>query len=293
MQYEGRIIRPPSEANSLILQVTVGCSHNRCTFCPAYKDKRFRIKSDDEIHVDIDEAAGCYGAESVRRVFLCDGDPLIMKQDKLLHLLDLLNRRFPRLQRVGIYGNAKSILRKSVEDLRELKSGKLRIVYMGLESGDPVTLERIKKGSGPEEMISAGRRVKQAGLKLNITVLLGIAGKERSRVHAVETMRVLNAIQPDHVAALTLILVPGTPMHDEFTAGSFMLPEKFEILEELKIMFQESALQGVLFFSNHASNYLPLQARLPRDRLAVIKEIDHVIRSADESVLRSEFSRGL
>lgn len=293
MQYEGRIIRPPSEANSLILQVTVGCSHNRCTFCPAYKDKRFRIKSDDEIHVDIDEAAGCYGAESVRRVFLCDGDPLIMKQDKLLHLLDLLNRRFPRLQRVGIYGNAKSILRKSVEDLRELKSGKLRIVYMGLESGDPVTLERIKKGSGPEEMITAGRRVKQAGLKLNITVLLGIAGKERSRVHAVETMRVLNAIQPDHVAALTLILVPGTPMHDEFTAGSFMLPEKFEILEELKIMFQESALQGVLFFSNHASNYLPLQARLPRDRLAVIKEIDHVIRSADESVLRSEFSRGL
>ncbi len=293
MHYEGTIIRPPSEARSLILQLTVGCSHNRCTFCPAYREKKFRIKQWDEIQSDIDDAVKSYGASRIRRVFLCDGDPLIVRQDRLLQMLDYLNECFPRLQRIGIYGNAKSILRKSVEDLEQLKLRKLSIVYMGLESGDAITLEQIKKGADPDKMTTAGKRIKQAGIKLNVTVLLGIAGNQRSDIHAVETMRVLNLMQPNYVAALTLMLVPGTPVYDEFERGGFIMPEKFELLNELKIMLEESCLENCLFFSNHASNYLPLQARLSKDKGKVISELECVIRSGDEKLLRGEFVRGL
>ena len=293
MHYEGTIIRPPSESGSLILQVTVGCSHNRCTFCPAYREKKFRIKQWDEIQSDINDAVISYGASRIRRVFLCDGDPLIISQDRLLQMLDYLNESFPRLQRVGIYGNAKSILRKSVADLEQLKRRKLGIVYMGLESGDASTLERIKKGADPDKMARAGKRIRQSGIKLNVTVLLGVGGRQRSDVHAVETMRVLNSMKPNHVAALTLMLVPGTPIYDEFERGSFIMPDKFELLNELKIMLEESCLENCLFFSNHASNYLPLQARLSKDRDKIIRELECVIRSGDEKLLRKESVRGL
>lgn len=292
MNYEGLIIRPPSEADSLILQVTVGCSHNRCTFCPAYKNKKFRIKSERDISRDIEHAARQYG-DAVRRVFLCDGDPLIMPQDRLEWILDLLREKLPRLQRVGIYGNAKSILRKSPDELALLRQKKLGIVYMGLESGDPVVLERIKKGAAPEQMIEAAARVRHAGMKLNITVLLGIGGRDRSSIHARETMRVLNMMRPNHVGALTLMVVPGTPLHEEAQRGDFELPGKFELVAELRTMIAESQLENCLFFSNHASNYFPVQARLPRDREQILQELDAVLASRDEGSLRSEFVRAL
>ena len=203
MNYEGRIIRPPNEADSLILQVTVGCSHNRCTFCPAYIEKKFRIKSKEEIFSDIDDAA-LNTCGDVRRIFLCDGDPLIMKQDLLAEILDRLLLKFPKLLRVGIYANAKSILRKSGEELKGLRQKKLSIVYMGLESGDPQTLEFVKKGATIDNMVDAAARVRNAGMKLNVTVLLGLGGKKRSRVHAKETIKVLNRMEPNHICALTL-----------------------------------------------------------------------------------------
>jgi len=292
MNYEGLIIRPPSEADSLILQVTVGCSHNRCTFCPAYKGKRFRIKSDRDIGRDIDSASRQYG-DAVRRVFLCDGDPLIMPQERLVWILDLLREKLPRLQRVGIYGNAKSILRKSPDELAVLRQKKLGIVYMGLESGDPVVLERVKKGVTPEQLIEAAARVRQAAMKLNVTVLLGLGGKERISIHARETMRVLNRMRPNHVGALTLMIVPGTPLHDEERQGAFELPDKFELVAELRTMIAESRLENCLFFSNHASNYFPVQARLPRDKEQLLRELDAVLASRDEDSLRSEFVRAL
>jgi radical SAM superfamily enzyme YgiQ (UPF0313 family) len=293
MNYEGRIIRPPSEADSLILQVTVGCSHNRCTFCPAFKDKKFRIKPLDDIKRDIGQAFRMYGAQTVRRVFLCDGDPLIIPQDRLIDILDALNEAFTRLQRIGIYGNAKSVLRKSGSDLAELKKRRLGIVYLGLESGDPVTLERVHKGATVDQMVEAALKIRQAGIKLNVTVLLGIGGTERSSIHAVETMRVLNRMKPNHIGALTLMVVPGTQLHDEMKKGDFKLPDKFELVRELRDMVAESELENCLFFSNHASNYFPVQARLPKDKETILQQLDFVLSSKNDKHLRKEFMRGL
>ncbi len=292
MNYEGRIIRPPNEADSLILQVTVGCSHNRCTFCPAYIEKKFRIKSKEEIFSDIDDAA-LNTCGDVRRIFLCDGDPLIMKQDLLAEILDRLLLKFPKLLRVGIYANAKSILRKSGEELKGLRQKKLSIVYMGLESGDPQTLEFVKKGATIDNMVDAAARVRNAGMKLNVTVLLGLGGKKRSRVHAKETIKVLNRMEPNHIGALTLMVVPGTPLYDHQIKGRFELPGKFELVNELKIMIEGSDLKNCLFFSNHASNYFPIQARLPRDKEKILAELEAVISSDDDRNLRDEFMRGL
>ncbi len=224
MQYEGIVIRPPSEAESLILQVTLGCSHNRCTFCPTYKGRRFRIKDLELIKQEIDEAAP-YGP--FRKVFLADGDALIIPQPKLVAILDHLNEKLTGLRRVGVYGNAKSILRKSVEELKALKERKLGIVYLGVETGDPALLEKIRKGASYEQMVEAGRRVKEAGITLSATVLLGLGGVEGGQRHARATARVLSDIDPDFASALTLMVVPGTPLDDEMKAGEFQTPLPF------------------------------------------------------------------
>ena len=291
MKYEGLIIRPPSEANSLILQVTVGCSHNKCIFCPAYKAKRFRIKSFDEIKEDIDEAS--IHAQHVRRVFLADGDALIIPQQRLLDIVHYLNETFPKLTRIGIYGNAKSILRKSIDQLRELKEHKLSIIYLGIESGDEETLKNVHKGITYEKMVEAAKRVKEASIKLSVTVLLGVAGTERSIIHAKETARILTDIQPDHVGALTLMIPPEAPLYRMVEEGKFKLPSPFELLQELRIMIAESDLHNCLFFSNHASNYLPVKARLPKDKHSSLNLIDDVLSSGDESLLKPEYMRAL
>jgi len=293
VKYEGLIIRPPSESDSLILQIAVGCSHNRCTFCPAYKKKIFRIKSFDEIQHDILQAVSQFGADNVRRVFLCDGDPLIIPQNALVNILTAVTQAFPRLQRIGIYGNAKSILRKTDDDLAELKKLRLGIVYLGLESGDPVTLERIEKGATTAEMIEAALKVRSACIKLNVTVLLGIGGIGRSAIHARDTMRVLNRMKPNHIGALTLMVVPGTPLHAEMKRGDFQLPGKFELVRELRDMIADSELENCLFFSNHASNYFPVQARLPRDKETILQQLDFVLSSRSDKHLRKEFMRAL
>jgi len=292
MRYDGLIIRPPSEAGSLILQVAVGCSHNRCTFCPAFKAKKFRVKPLESVFEDIDSALVEYGP-GVRRVFLCDGDPLILPAPHLTAILARLQEAFPRLQRVGIYGNAKSILKRTPEELKALRALKLGIVYLGLESGDAETLKAVHKGSTPEEMVEAARRVRAAGIKLNVTVLLGLGGRARSKEHARATIDVLNRMQPNHAAALTLMVVPDTPLHAAMLQGRFELPGTFELLEELRAMIAGSELQNCLFFSNHASNYLPVQGRLPRDKQALLDEIDRVLESRDAGRLRPEALRGL
>lgn len=291
MKYEGVVIRPPSEADSLILQVTVGCSHNKCIFCPAYKEKRFRIKSFDEIKEDIDEAS--IYPHYPRRVFLADGDALIIPQQRLLEIIRYLNEKLPKLRRIGIYGNAKSILRKSVDQLKELKGNKLSIIYLGIESGDETTLEYVRKGVTYEKIVEAARRVKEAGIKLSVTVLLGVAGMDRSIIHAKETARILTDIRPDYIGALTLMIIPEAPLYRMLEMGEFTLPSPFELLQELRTMIAESDLHNCLFFSNHASNYLPIKARLPKDKDSSLKLIDEVLSSGDEALLKPEYLRAL
>ena len=290
MEYEGIIIRPPSEADSLILQVTLGCSHNRCTFCPTYKGSRFRIKDLKQIQSEIDECA-LYGP--FRKAFLADGDALILPQENLLSILESLHRKIPGLRRVGIYANAKSILRKTVEELKALKALKLGIVYLGVETGDEALLEKVRKGATFAQMVEAGRRIKEAGITLSTTVLLGLGGIEKSRAHALATAEILSEIDPDFASALTLMVVPGTPLYEEMQAGLFQLPPPFQLLDELKTILEHSHFSRCYFTSNHASNYLPIKARLPRDREAVAEFIRQVISSGDSSFLRPEFSRGL
>jgi len=289
MHYEGNIIRPPSEANSILFQVTVGCSRNKCTFCGAYKGKRFSIKSDEIIMEDIAFAANYCKCQ--RRVFLCDGDALIVPQKKLLKILVEIKKQLPWITRVGAYANAKGLKLKTIDNLKELKAHGLGIVYMGLETGDDVTLKKINKGATSKSMIQMGKKAKQAGIKLSITVLMGIAGRKRSRIHAEETGRVLSSIDPEHVGALSLMLIPGTPMYKDYASGIFSLPGPYELLEELKIMFANTKLSRGLFYANHASNYLPIKARLPKDKDATIKLINKAL--SGQIPLKPEFMRAL
>ena len=290
MKYEGIVIRPPSEAESLILQVTLGCSHNRCTFCPTYKVRRFRIKDLEVIKEEIEEVAP-YGP--FRKVFLADGDALIIPQPKLVAILEYLIERLPGLRRVGIYGNAKSILRKTVEELKALKSLKLGIIYLGVETGDEALLEEIRKGVSYEQMVEAGRRVKEAGITLSVTVLLGLGGVRDGQQHALATAKILSDIDPDFASALTLMAVPGTPLYEEMEAGRFELPSPFQLLEELGTIIAHANFSRCYFTSNHASNYLPIKARLPKDKEAVVRLIHDVVSSKDPTRLRPEFLRGL
>jgi len=289
MHYEGNIIRPPSEANSILLQVTVGCSRNKCTFCGTYTGERFRIKSDSVIMEDIAFAAKY--CKRQRRVFLCDGDVMILPQKRLLNILDEIKKQLPWVTRVGVYANAKSLKIKTIDELKALKEHGIGIAYMGLETGDDVTLKNINKGATAETMIQMGRKAKAAGIKLSITVLLGIAGRERSQIHAKETGRVLSAIDPDYVGALSLMLIPGTPLHQDYQEGKFILIEPDEMLKELRTMISHTELSGGLFHANHASNYLPIAARFPKEKKATLQLIDEAI--SGRVALKPEWLRAL
>ncbi len=289
MHYEGNIIRPPSEANSILLQVTVGCSHNKCTFCGTYTGERFRIKSDEVIFSDIAYAARHFRRQ--RRLFLCDGDALIIPQARLLKILAAVRRELPWVTRVGSYANVKSLKMKTPEELSELKENGLGILYFGLETGDDVTREAICKGSTADMAVEMGRKARAAGFKLSITVLLGIAGRERSEIHARETGRVLTAIDPEYVGALSLMLISGTPLHRDYENGVFPLLSPEEMLREIRTMIQHTALSSGLFFANHASNYLPIKARMPRDKADTLALIDEAL--AGNVRLKPEYMRAL
>jgi radical SAM superfamily enzyme YgiQ (UPF0313 family) len=289
MHYEGNIIRPPSEANSILLQITVGCSRNKCTFCGAYKGERFRIKPDSVIMEDIAFASN--HCRRQRRVFLCDGDALIVPQKRLMNILMEIEKQLPWVTRVGAYANCKSIKMKTLDELKVLNAHGLGILYMGLETGDDVTLKKINKGATSEEMIQMGIKARAADMKLSITVLLGIAGKERSQIHARETGRVLSAIDPEYVGALTLMLIPGTPLYQDYVDGKFPLLKPDEMLNELKSMIAATDLSKGLFHANHASNYLPIKARLPKDKAVTLRLIDEAL--AGKISLKPEYFRAL
>jgi radical SAM superfamily enzyme YgiQ (UPF0313 family) len=290
MHYEGdHIIRPPSEAHSIILQVTVGCSHNRCTFCGTYKEERFRLK--DEAIIAEDLAFAARHCRRQRRVFLADGDVLILPQHRLVSLLTAIRAQLPWVNRVSLYANAKAIRAKSIEQLQELKGLGLDRVYLGLESGHDPTLAAINKGADSSAMIAAGQRVRQAGLFLSVTALLGIAGATDSLAHAEATGRVLSAMAPNQIGILTLMLLANTPLHAEAQAGRFCLPDQAGMLRELRVMVEHLNLARGQLMSNHASNYLPINARLPRDKAAVLATIDQALAGAVH--LKPEYLRAL
>jgi radical SAM superfamily enzyme YgiQ (UPF0313 family) len=289
MHYEGHCIRPPSEAFSILLQVTVGCSHNKCTFCGTYTDKRFRIKDDQIILSDILFASRYMKRQD--RVFLMDGDALIVPQKRLVWILDRIHEHLPWVKRVGAYANAKGVKLKSPEELVEVRQKGLGILYLGVESGDDETLKSIRKGASSQHLINMGRKVKEAGIKLSVTVLLGIAGRRRSLEHARATGKLLSAMDPNYVGALTVMLIPGTPLHEDFEMGRFELPTERELLEELREMIAHTHLSRGLFFSNHASNYLPIKARMPSGKQEALSLIDRALNG--EVGLRPEWMRAL
>lgn len=291
MKYEGMIYRPPSEAESLILQVTVGCSYNRCTFCGAYQGKSFRIKGFEEVKEDIDEASLYEGR--VRRVFLADGDALVIPGRDLIRILGYIRAKLKGVERVGIYANARDILAKDPQELKDLREEGLGIIYLGLESGNPDVLRRIQKNATVDQMIRAGRRVKEAGILLSVTVILGIGGVERSRVHAEDTGKVLSEMDPDFVGALSLLVVPGTPIEKEIEGGRLVLPTPFGMIEELETMIRHSTFTHCFFASNHASNYLPLRVWMPEQKEAALKRIREVLDRRDPALLRPEYFRAL
>lgn len=291
MRYHGMVVRPPSEADSYILQVTYGCSHNRCTFCGTYVDKPFRARRTEEVLEDI--ALAQSQLPDTRRVFLADGNALVLDTERLVTILDSLNSGFPRLRRVGIYANARDILGKTDADLAVLQQRKLEIVYLGLESGSDEVLRRIHKGITAAEMVEAVHKARRAGMRASVIAILGLGGTDLSAQHAEETGRVVNAMDPEYLSMLTLMLVPGTELHRQWQSGTFELPEPADLLHELRqLIARLDGLSRCIFRTNHASNYLPLAGTLSRDKARLLATIDEALPQG-RSALRPEMWRAL
>ncbi len=289
MRYQEPVYRPPSEAHSYLLHVTYGCSHNECIYCAMYRTKRFEVRPLEQVLEDIEEAARA--VPDTRRVFLLDGDALTLTRARLEPVLVALNEHFPELQRVSAYSNAVSVLRKSDEDLQALRALKFQVAYLGLESGDPETNQHVIKGSSIDEQVEAVQRAQAAGIKMSVMVLLGIAGRARSREHAIATGEVLSRMDPRYISCLCVTPVPGTPLFEEFEAGRFVLPSPEETLEELRLIVEHTHVSAAVFRSNHASNYLPLGGRLPADRESLLRSIQAA--QSGQTPLTPESQRGL
>ncbi|MBD3295985.1 MAG: radical SAM protein [Candidatus Omnitrophica bacterium] len=265
-------IRPPAERSSFLLQVTTGCSSDTCTFCAAYKGKTFTVKDTEEIVGDIDRHSKLF--PGTRRVFLMDGDALAVGNDSLVPLLERLSRAFPGLARVSSYANGYNISRRSDPELEELRENKLRLVYVGLESGNQGVLDSCKKRSGAEEMTEAVIRARKAGIKASVIVLLGLGGREASGEHVRDTIKELNRMQPAYLSFLSLMLIPGTEMYDKSRRGKFRELNSGELLREARDILSGLNLNKTVFRSDHASNYLSLRGRLPRDKHMLVERLD-------------------
>ena len=289
MRYDPPVYRPPSEASSLILQISLGCSHNACTFCGMYKGKKYRIKSWPEIESDILSAKQIY--PEANRIFLGDGNALAVENSILLKIIKKLYCEFPNLERIGIYAGPKDILLKQPEALKELGESGLGIVYLGLESGSDRVLNMVRKGVSATHMVEAGRKVLDAGLALSVTVIIGLGGAELSEEHAAETASAVSAINPTYLGALTLMAIEDTPLYKKIRLGEFKLLTPAQGLREIKLILEKVSLSNCIFRSNHASNYLPLKGILNRDKAALISLLERSL--SEPGLLRPEYMRGL
>ena len=303
------ILRPPSEHASYYLPLTSGCSNNSCSFC-AYSFTSLGVRDLEEVKQEIDAMSlyvnhnvGVKGQPDIvylilrrwdgRRVFLQDGDALVYPYAKLLEALQYLNLKFPNLERIASYATPQDILRRSVDELKALKDLKLGILYMGVESGDDEVLARIRKGAAHAEMVEAAHKVKAAGILLSVTVILGLGGVKGSSQHAGETARILTGMDPDFAGALTLTLIPGTPLYQEWEKGDFELITPFDSLQELRYLVANASFSDCFFSSMHASNYFAIRGTLPDDKLKMLRQLDTILGRKDPALLRPEFLRGL
>lgn len=276
MRYSGSVYRPPSEARSLIVQCTLGCSHNKCAFCTMYKDKKFSIRPVNEVLEDLAEARSY--SHLIERIFLADGDALILPMDYLLEVLDFIRKYFPECKRVAAYASTKAIMRKTDEELRILRERGLAIVYIGLETGNEELLEKYCKGVTAEQIVEHALRCKEAGMAISVTAINGMAGVNGDwQTHAIDTAKAVSRMKPDYIAFLTLRVYSGTPLHDWIESGEFKLMEPLELVRETKLFLEHIDSEGSVFRSNHASNYLPLGGTLNRDREALIATIDRAL----------------
>lgn len=276
MRYEGTIFRPPSEAGSLLIQATVGCPHNKCTFCSMYKNTRFRVRSVEDIKEDLVTARDCYGP-FVESVFFPDGNTIIMKTAQLEEIFRFTRELFPELQRITIYGSARFVNKKGLEELKRLKEAGLTRIHMGMESGDDITLERICKGVTAAEIITAGQKLKETGIEVSEYYMVGIGGRARWKEHAEGSARVLSAINPDYIRLRTFAPEGNTPIMEEIKAGTMQLLSPHEALREIRVLIENLQCQGSMVVSDHISNYWNINGILPRDRDLMLAEIDKAL----------------
>ena len=272
MRYEGDVYRPPSEARSLIIQVTIGCSHNKCTFCHMYTAKQFRIRKKEEIMADLDDCREMYGPY-VRRVFFADGDALIVPTPMLLELLDYVHRNFPGAERITSYGTAHDVIRKSEEELKALAAAGLQMVYLGAESGDNEILKHIRKGETAEDIIEAGQKLKRCGIMTSVTLISGLGGRVALERHAVSSAKLINAMNPESASILTLHLTDDSPMAQEIARGEMELLTPDEIMDETELFLKNIDSPGTVFRTNHASNYVALGGTFNEDIPALLAKV--------------------
>lgn len=282
MPYEMPPYRPPSEASSLLLRVTRGCPWNKCAFCDMYKDLKFEIRPVDDVKRDIDTALAIYGS-STKRVFLGDSNTILMKTDKLIEILKYLNKRFPQLERVTSYGRAVTLAKtRSLEELKKLLEAGLKRLHVGLETGDNELLKYITKGATAEEMVSAGLKASEAGFELTFYVILGLGGKDRSVMHAVNTAKVLNKVNPTHIRFRTLMLRENTPLQALAKTGEFKPASPLEILKETKMIIENLNVESIIL-SDHASNYTQISGKLPREKDNILEYLNILITTIEAS----------
>lgn len=272
MRYEGNIFRPPSEAYSLIVQVTIGCAHNDCTFCSMFKDKQFRVRKMSEIMEDLEDARNQYSR--VSRIFLADGDALVLSDENLIAILDKINELFPECERVGIYGSPQDVLRKNVDSLKAFKEKGLGIVYIGAESGSDRVLDEIKKGASAQQITEAVRLIESSGLQSSVTFISGLSGATGWEEHAVSTGEMISKMEPSYVGLLTLMVEPGAPIFDDINNGKFELLPALGVIDETIMLIENiNVTKDCVFRSNHASNYFSLKGTLPRDKQALLDQL--------------------
>lgn len=294
MRYEGDIYRPPGEWKSYLLQCTVGCSNNTCTFCSMYKSKRYHVRPLEDVLEDIEMAKGTI-YRNTETVFLCDGDAINLPPEYLFTVLKALYAAFPRLRRVTTYAGPLSTLRKTPEELREIREAGLQRAYLGVETGDDALLKHVHKGVGADGMLEAGQRLVAAGFDLWAIVITGLEGGGRDALerNAALTAKMINAMRPKHLSSMTLMAIEGTPLYDEVRRGELTLQTPFETLLETRELVRQIELSGLHYTSNHASNYLPIKGTLKEDRDTIISLLDDIIAKEDPTVLRPDMYRGL
>ena len=282
MHYEGIIYRPPSESESLIIQATVGCPHNRCAFCNMYREKRFRIRKVEDILADIDEAADIYPPQAVRTMFLADGNTILMRTEQLVRILSHARERFPYLERITSYGASQYLVKKTPEEMRRLAEAGLNRIHCGMESGHDPLLAAISKGGTMDTHIRGGRMVKDAGMELSMYYMPGLGGYAMSEGHALDSAKVLNAVDPDFIRLRTYIPIGGTPLCEAWRRGDFKLLAPRDALGEVRLLVENLETTG-RFYSDHWNNFANISGRLPQDKKRMLADIDEALTWPDEA----------